>query len=284
MATDRESPFTLAFVGYADAAHEERAAAFEDAVLPLLADHGAELLYRGRRADGQDAALPLEVHLIRFPHRRAFESYLADGRRAALLEEFGEVFTAKQAVEMDTVSPAQEVTAYAQAWVDDARPRLPRVGSERETLTAYLDWHRRTLELKCSGVPPERLSDRGVPPSGLSLHGLIRHLAGAERWWFRMQFAGEDVTLPYYSDEDPNQDFDRLDGDPGEALALWRAECERSRQIVSQAASLDETGIQRSSGKPVSLRRILVHMIAEYARHNGHADLLRERIDGATGM
>jgi uncharacterized damage-inducible protein DinB len=287
MTSDPDSPFTLVFVGYAatEPGLSERASAFEDAVLPLLSDHGAELVYRGRRAAGQDGALPLEVHLIRFPHRRALESYMSDDRRAALLEEFGDVFTAKQVVEMDTVSPAQEVPAgnYARAWADDTRPRLPRVGDERETLTAYLDWHRQTLELKCSGVPPEQLSDRGVPPSGLSLHGLVRHLAGAERWWFRMQFAGEDVPLPYYSDDDPDQDFDGLDGDVAEDLAVWRDECERSRQIVAGAVSLDETGILRSSGKPISLRRILVHMIAEYARHNGHADLLRERIDGATG-
>jgi hypothetical protein len=299
MTGDPDSPFTLVFVGYADPALAERAAAYEDAVLPLLADHGAELVYRGRRAAGQDEALPLEVHVTRFPHRRALESYLADDRRAALLEEFGEVFTAKQVVEMDTVgmdtvdmntvspahSRAESIPAenYAQAWATGTRTRLPRVGDERETLTAYLDWHRETLELKCAGVPPERLSDRGVPPSGLSLHGLVRHLAGAERWWFRMQFAGEDVALPYYSDDDPNQDFDGLDGDVAEDLAAWRAECERSREIVARAASLDETGILRSSGKPISLRRILVHMIAEYARHNGHADLLRERLDGATG-
>jgi hypothetical protein len=98
-----------------------------------------------------------------------------------------------------------------------------------------------------------------------------------------MQFAGEDVPLLYYSDDDPNQDFEALDGDVGEAWAVWRAECERSRAIVAAAPSLEETGIHRASGDPVSLRRILVHMIAEYARHNGHADLLRERIDGATG-
>jgi Protein of unknown function (DUF664) len=288
MTTQPDAPLTLVFVGYADPTDERRAAAFEDAVLPLLADHGAELAYRGRRAAGQDEALPLEVHLIRFPHRRALESYMSDDRRAALVEDYGEVFTVEQVVEMDAVSvtePAQEVPAenYSPVWADDTRSPLPLVGDERETLTAYLDWHRKTLELKCSGVPPERLSERSVPPSGLSLHGIIRHLAGAERWWFRIQFAGEDVPLIYYSDDDPDQDFEGLDADVAEDLAVWRAECDRSRQILARAGSLDETGIQRSSGKPISLRRVLVHMIAEYARHNGHADLLRERLDGATG-
>ena len=172
---------------------------------------------------------------------------------------------------------------YSPRWAADTRPTLPLVGDEREILTAFLDWHRQTFELKCEGVPPERLSEKAIPPSGLSLHGLVRHLAGVERWWFRIQFAGEDVPLLYYSDDDPNQDFDTLDGDVAEAFAVWRAECERSREIVAAAASLDRTGIQRSTGEPVSLRRALVNMIAEYARHDGHADLLRERIDGATG-
>ncbi|MEV4612715.1 DinB family protein [Kitasatospora sp. NPDC049258] len=173
---------------------------------------------------------------------------------------------------------------YAQGWADaDDRRMPPLVGDEREILTSFLEFHRETFALKCAGLPAERLSERGLPPSGLSLHGLLRHLTGVERWWFRQQFAGEDVPMLYYSDEDPDQDFDRLDGSTEQAFALWRAECARSREIVATAASLDETGVHRASGGPVALRRILVHMIAEYARHNGHADLLRERIDGATG-
>lgn len=168
-------------------------------------------------------------------------------------------------------------------WAAGNRAPLPLVGDEREILTAFLDWHRDTFALKCADVPTERLSDKGIPPSGLSLHGLVRHLAGCERWWFRKQFAGEDVPLLFYSDDDPDQDFDRLDGDVGEAFAIWRAECDRSREIVANARSLDETGRVYSTGQPISLRRIMVAMIAEYARHNGHADLLRERIDGATG-
>jgi uncharacterized damage-inducible protein DinB len=173
---------------------------------------------------------------------------------------------------------------YAPVWAADTRRPLPLVGGEREILNAFLDWHRETLELKCSGIPAERLSDRSVPPSGMSLHGLLRHLAGAERWWFRIQFAAEEVPMLYYTDDDPNQDFEHLDGDIAKALAVWRAECERSREIVAAAPSLEQTGVHRASGEPVSLRRILVHMIAEYARHDGHADLLRESIDGATGL
>ncbi|WP_157246755.1 DinB family protein [Nonomuraea typhae] len=173
---------------------------------------------------------------------------------------------------------------YAPRWNVSERPEPPDVGGEREILTAVLDWHRATFDGKCAGLPPERLSERAVPPSGLSLHGMVRHLAGVERWWFRIQFAGEDVPLLYYSDDEPDQDFDDLDGDVEEAFAGWRAECEHSRRITDDAPDLEATGIRRSTGAPISLRRILVNMIAEYARHNGHADLLRERIDGATGM
>jgi hypothetical protein len=174
--------------------------------------------------------------------------------------------------------------AYSPRWDNDNRSNPPGLGTEREILVSFLDWHRATFALKCEGVPRARLSERGVPPSSLSLHGLLRHLAGVERWWFQIQFAGEQVPMLFYSDDDPDQDFDTLDGDIGEAFDTWRAECRRSRDIVSAAASLDETGIQRSTGNTVSLRWIMVHMTAEYARHNGHADLLRERIDGAIGM
>ncbi|WP_163568639.1 DUF664 domain-containing protein [Fodinicola feengrottensis] len=170
---------------------------------------------------------------------------------------------------------------YSAVFAGD-RPELPKVGDEREVLTSFLDWQRKTLEMKCSGIAPERLSDLGVPPSTMSLHGLIRHLTGAERWWFRLQFAGQDVPMIYYSDEDPEQDFDDLAGDVEEALARWKQECQLSRDIVAEA-DLDQTGTEIRTGKPVSLRVILVKMIAEYARHNGHADLLRERIDGAVG-
>jgi hypothetical protein len=99
----------------------------------------------------------------------------------------------------------------------------------------------------------------------------------------RQQFAGEDVPNLYYSDDNPNQDFDSLDGDPAEAFAIWHDECDRAREIVARTPSLDQIGIRPSGGQPISLRRIMVDMISEYARNDGHADLLRERIDGATG-
>lgn len=185
--------------------------------------------------------------------------------------------------EQGYVPPAQDIQ-LSPKWEGDDRPPLPTVGGEREILTAFLDWHRATFELKCRGVAAARLSERAIPPSGLSLHGLVRHLAGVERWWFRQHFAGEDLPMLNYSDDDPDQDFDRLDGDVEAAFALWRGERNRSRTIVAEAPSLDVTCRSLVTGKEISLRYILVNLIAEYARHNGHADLLRERIDGAIGL
>jgi hypothetical protein len=176
------------------------------------------------------------------------------------------------------------VENYSPRLNDDQRVDPPAVGSEVETLTSFLEFHRRTFEVKCAGLSPAELSRKAVEPSDLSLHGILRHLSGVERWWFQIQFAGHDVPMLYYSNDDPDQDFERLDGDIDAAFATWRAECRRSREIVDAAASLEVTGRRRRDGKPISLRHILVMMIAEYARHNGHADLLRERIDGATGQ
>jgi hypothetical protein len=169
-------------------------------------------------------------------------------------------------------------------WADDDRPALPKTGSEREILTAFLDFHRATFELKCRGLAAHQLSDKAIQPSGLSLHGLVRHLAGVERWWIRMHFAGEDLPMLHYSDDDPDQDFDRLDGDVETAFAMWRSERDAARIIVAEAPSLDTTFTSLVSGQEISLRYLLVDLIAEYARHNGHADLLRERLDGATGL
>lgn len=181
-----------------------------------------------------------------------------------------------------TPRPTVPEESYSKSWADDPRPPLPHDGDERAVLTAYLDWHRATFELKCSGLDPARLSQRSMPPSTLTLHGLLRHLTGVERWWFQINLAGDDVPLLYYSDEEPDQDFDRLDGDVEQAWAVWRRECVRSREIVA-ARSLDDTGIRVRDGALVSVRAVLVMTIAEYAQHNGHADLLREGIDGATG-
>jgi hypothetical protein len=159
---------------------------------------------------------------------------------------------------------------------------IPRAADELSMLKAYLDNNRESIELKCAGLPPERMSELSSPPSTMSLHGLARHLAGVERWWFAINFAGLDLPMLYYSDDDPNQDFDSLDGDPLEALQVWRDECERSRGIVDAASSLDDVGARERNGS-YTLRWLMLRMIAEYAQHAGHADLLREGIDGAVG-
>jgi uncharacterized protein DUF664 len=155
---------------------------------------------------------------------------------------------------------------------------------ERTTLVQFLDFYRAVLERKIAGLSDGQAREAAAPPSELTLLGLICHAAYIERLWFRVVFHGEDIDLIF--------DFtDDLDADlhPGPqltvtaALTMWRAEMDAARDIVSQAASLDAIAARERHGRTVKLRWILVHMIEEYARHCGHADLLRERIDGTTG-
>ena len=154
---------------------------------------------------------------------------------------------------------------------------------EREMLVAWLEFHRATLEMKCEGLSADELRRRAVEPSALSLLGLVRHMAEVERNWFRRALVDEDAPPIFYSDDDPDGDFNVEDADVAEAFGYWAEECRRAREIVEQSQSLDVVGKARRSSEAVSLRWILNHMIEEYARHNGHADLLRERIDGQTG-
>jgi uncharacterized damage-inducible protein DinB len=154
---------------------------------------------------------------------------------------------------------------------------LPRNADERTTLDAFLDWQRSVLTRKCQGLSDDELRDRTAPPSNLSLLGLVRHMANVERGWFRRTIAGETVADVY----DGDSDFDMTHGDSSSAILRWQEECERSRDIAA-TRPLDFTG-RHKSGREVSLRWVMVHMIEEYSRHNGHADLLRERIDGAVG-
>jgi uncharacterized damage-inducible protein DinB len=158
----------------------------------------------------------------------------------------------------------------------------PYVAGERAMLESWLEYHRATLSWKCEGLDDAQLRQRAVPPSSLSLIGLVRHMADVERNWFRRVLGGENVPGIYWTDDDLDADFNDVDAaDVQEAFATWRAECEHARRNAAAAASLDVTGQRR--GEAVTLRWILVHMIEEYARHNGHADFLRERIDGAVG-
>ncbi|WP_442875632.1 DinB family protein [Actinoallomurus sp. NBC_01490] len=155
---------------------------------------------------------------------------------------------------------------------------------ERTMLQDFLTAQRRTLTLKCAGLDTE-LSRRAVEPSTLSLLGLVRHLADVERYWFRQVMAGQDASPRFAGDTDPDGDFDGAVADPAVVIAAWDAwhtEVAFADALVDAAPDLDVVG--DSWRGTVSLRWVLIHMIEEYARHNGHADLLRERIDGAVGL
>jgi uncharacterized damage-inducible protein DinB len=162
---------------------------------------------------------------------------------------------------------------------DVERPDGPAAAPERVLLQGMLDWHRATLLYKCAGLTGEQLAEHPVPPSGLSLLGLIRHMTKVERTWFRIRFAGEPVGRPF--GENPAADFEELDS--ARAASDYARLTEEFKLVDSAVAnaSLDDTFNHR--GEPMSLRMIYLHMIEEYARHIGHADLLREQIDGATG-
>jgi len=157
------------------------------------------------------------------------------------------------------------------------------VADERTMLRQFLDYHRATLAWKCDGLTDEQLRLQASPPSTLSLLGLVRHLAEVERAWFRRVIAGEDVPLVWSADGDYQAAYDARGSTRAEAFAAWEAEVEASRRIEREAASLDVTGWSASWQEDVSLRMVMLHLVHEYARHNGHADLLREGIDGVTG-
>ena len=167
----------------------------------------------------------------------------------------------------------------------DPREGGPQLGDERTTLNEFLRRQRLTLQLKCDGLDTGQLARRAVEPSTMSMLGLVRHMAEVERAWFRRRFAGLDVPRRYQTEADPDADFNEAVADPGvvdEAWEAWRDEIAFAEQFTRDH-DLGFTG-RDSEGEPVSLRELLVHMIEEYARHNGHADLLRERIDGRVGQ
>jgi uncharacterized damage-inducible protein DinB len=167
----------------------------------------------------------------------------------------------------------------------DPREGGPRLGDERSTLNDFLRGQRLTLQLKCDGLDAGQLARRAVEPSTMSLLGLVRHMAEVERAWFRRRFAGNDVPKRYQTEADPDGDFNEAVADPAvveEAWAAWSEEIAFAEKFTRDH-DLDFIGCD-SEGEPVSLRELLVHMVEEYARHNGHADLLRERIDGRIGQ
>jgi Protein of unknown function (DUF664) len=175
---------------------------------------------------------------------------------------------------------------------DDPREHGPRVGDERTTLVESLRRQRLTLEIKCAGLDAEAMARRSVEPSTMSLLGLVRHLAEMERDTFRVMLAGQDVPRLYCSETDRDGDFDGAVPDPqvvAQAWDAWHAEVDFATRFVAGAASLDlvahdPDNRHGSGGGPMSLREVLIGMIEEYARHMGHVDLLRERIDGRLGQ
>jgi uncharacterized damage-inducible protein DinB len=163
------------------------------------------------------------------------------------------------------------------------RPEPPLTGDERVMLRGFLDYHRATLAMKCDGLADEELRRRSVPTSALSLLGLVRHMAEVERTWFRRVINGEDIPLVWSDQGDFQRAYDASDATRPGAFAAWQTEVEHARRIEAAAESLDVTGYNAGWGQDVSLRLVMLHLHHEYARHNGHADLLREAIDGTVG-
>ncbi|MFC5667145.1 DinB family protein [Kitasatospora misakiensis] len=174
--------------------------------------------------------------------------------------------------------------AYDRA--DAARTEPPQAAEERDTLVGFLEFLRQTFAMKCAGLTTEQLRARPLAPSELSLLGLTRHLAEVERGWFRNTLDNEAALRIWQHPDGSPAAFDAEHADQDEAFAVWRAECDHARELAAAAPSLDVLGHRRSADgreESYSLRWILTHMIEEYARHNGHADLLREHLDGRTG-
>ena len=156
----------------------------------------------------------------------------------------------------------------------------PMTGDDRGILEGYLAWQRSTLLNVCAGLDAQQLATRPVPASTLSLLGLVRHLAKVERIWLRQRVAGEDVPS-LYGGPGNDADFDDVDAARAQQeVEQLRAEWRLGDEAVAPVSSDYEIVVH---GEPMSLRMVYVHLIGEYARHNGHADLLRQAIDGVTG-
>ena len=173
---------------------------------------------------------------------------------------------------------------------EHGRPEPPVAGTEIETLLGFLDYQRATLAWKCRGLDTAGLTAK-VGASTMTLGGLLKHMALVEHGWFAGSLHGHERGAPWNAIDwkaDPDWDFDSAASDtPEELFALWNGTVEQSRALVAQALAnggLDQLAVKTwPDGRAPSLRWIVVHMIEEYARHNGHADLLRESVDGETG-
>lgn len=151
-------------------------------------------------------------------------------------------------------------------------------------MRGFLEFHRATLAMKCKGLSDEELRRPASPPSTLSLLGLVRHMAEVERVWFRRAIDGQDVPRVWSDDRrDFQAAYDASNATRAEAFDAWQSEVAHARRIEEAAESLDATGRHPRTGEAVSLRLVMLHLMHEYARHNGHADFLREALDGTVG-
>ncbi|MEV5818712.1 DinB family protein [Micromonospora haikouensis] len=184
---------------------------------------------------------------------------------------------------------SQREVGYNGMWAKpEADPRITvsPVG-ELATIREYLSNYRLTLGMKCEDLSPEQLAARSVPPSTMSLLGLIRHMAAVEHNWFYRTLQGHlNAPRLYWSAEEHDLDFDGAVADPNvvdDAFTVWREQIVTADQWLDSATDLG-TMVSMANGEQASIRDILIHMVEEYARHCGHADLLRECIDGRTGQ
>jgi len=168
---------------------------------------------------------------------------------------------------------------------EHGRTDPPLVGDEKATLAGFLDYQRQTLEWKCTGLSPDQLAARASAPSTLSLLGLVRHMVEVEYGWFDLVDTGTRRPPRFYDEADHDGDFNGAVADQGtvdEAFAAWREAVTFAQDVVARH-DLSDTFVHPRSNETFSLRWVLAHMLEEYARHNGHADLLREAIDGEVG-
>jgi uncharacterized damage-inducible protein DinB len=201
------------------------------------------------------------------------------------------VIVMAEASERDTVPERWNAAGSgSNMWMDMALDPRYATGTEpegeRATLLDYLRTYRLTMEMKCADLDAAQLASRSVPPSTMSLLGLIRHMADVERHWFRRVMAQADAPPLYWSEDVPDADWAGATADPAvvdDAWRAWRNEVAFAEKFVADSPDLGVKGIY-NDGDSVELRSVLVHMIEEYARHCGHADLLRERIDGRVGQ
>jgi uncharacterized damage-inducible protein DinB len=190
---------------------------------------------------------------------------------------------------IDPDVPTERLFGWENLFVaPDEDPRSDATSTgERATLVDFLTGCRQTLELKCQGLDSEQMARRSTPPSNMSLLGLIRHMADVERYWFRQILSGEDAPRRYRTTEDRDADFNGASADLAvvdDAWDAWREEVAYAEQCVEGFEDLGTTVPLPDEDEQIAVREVLVHMVEEYARHCGHADLLRERIDGRVGV